>query len=253
MPDLYASEYNMMHKNRGQAIIFNHMNFENPKIHPERLGSDLDARKLKKSLENLNFTVTIYKDRSVDEIKAIIDETSKSVDHSDNDCILIAAMSHGDHGSIYAKDKAYAIETLWSPFTPDKCPSLAGKPKVFILQACQGVKRDEGFQMRRSQTDGPSTKYYKIPKYADFFIAHSTMTGYVSYRHSTTGAWFIQALCMELDENGKRFDIDRLLRNVRQKVALDSETKSTDPTMDGNKQIPTSTSTLTRMLTFTEK
>ena len=35
---------------------------------------------------------------------------------------------------VYVRDGKYEIEDLWSPFTADKCPSLAGKPKWFIVQ-----------------------------------------------------------------------------------------------------------------------
>lgn len=43
-------------------------------------------------------------------------------------------MSHGDAGMIHARDHSYKPETLWSPFTGDKCRTLAGKPKVFFIQ-----------------------------------------------------------------------------------------------------------------------
>ena len=57
-----------------------------------------------------------------------------SEDHSDNDCVLIALMSHGDDGILYAKDQQYKPEKLWSHFTSDQCPTLAGKPKLFFIQ-----------------------------------------------------------------------------------------------------------------------
>lgn len=57
-----------------------------------------------------------------------------SEDHSDNDCVLIALMSHGDDGVLYAKDQQYKPEKLWSHFTSDQCPTLAGKPKLFFIQ-----------------------------------------------------------------------------------------------------------------------
>lgn len=59
-----------------------------------------------------------------------------SEDHSDNDCVLIALMSHGDDGVLYAKDQQYKPEKLWSHFTSDQCPTLAGKPKLFFIQVC---------------------------------------------------------------------------------------------------------------------
>jgi caspase-like apoptosis-related cysteine protease len=55
-------------------------------------------------------------------------------DHLDCDCFVLAVLSHGEMGIIYARDTAYKPEALWTPFTGDKCPSLAGKPKLFFLQ-----------------------------------------------------------------------------------------------------------------------
>ena len=57
-----------------------------------------------------------------------------SEDHTDNDCVLVALMSHGDDGILYAKDQQYKPEKLWSHFTSDQCPTLAGKPKLFFIQ-----------------------------------------------------------------------------------------------------------------------
>jgi hypothetical protein len=55
-------------------------------------------------------------------------------DHSDCDCFLLAVLSHGEMGIIYSRETAYKPESLWTPFTADKCPTLAGKPKLFFLQ-----------------------------------------------------------------------------------------------------------------------
>jgi hypothetical protein len=55
-------------------------------------------------------------------------------DHSDCDCFLLAVLSHGEMGIIHARDIPYKPESLWTPFTADKCPTLAGKPKLFFLQ-----------------------------------------------------------------------------------------------------------------------
>ena len=55
-------------------------------------------------------------------------------DHSDRDCLLIAVFSHGIPNRIYASDGTYKSESLWDPFTADRCRSLAGKPKIFLIQ-----------------------------------------------------------------------------------------------------------------------
>jgi caspase-like apoptosis-related cysteine protease len=87
----------------------------------------------------------------------------------------MAVLSHGEQGIIYAKDGAYKPEDkLWGRFTGDKCVTLAGKPKLFFIQACQGDRLDGGVSLR-TQVDGSSS--FKIPIYADFLIAYSTIPG----------------------------------------------------------------------------
>lgn len=54
--------------------------------------------------------------------------------HEDNDCLLIAVLTHGEHGKLYGFDKKYNTEKLWENFSGKKCPSLAGKPKIFLIQ-----------------------------------------------------------------------------------------------------------------------
>lgn len=55
-------------------------------------------------------------------------------DHADSDCLLVAVLTHGEKGKIYAKDLGYPPDTLWAPFTGDQCSTLAGKPKIFFIQ-----------------------------------------------------------------------------------------------------------------------
>ena len=59
-------------------------------------------------------------------------------DHSDADCLLVTVLTHGvTSKSLYAQDSDYSVEGLWLPFNADKCLSLAGKPKIFIIQVSE--------------------------------------------------------------------------------------------------------------------
>jgi caspase-like apoptosis-related cysteine protease len=59
-------------------------------------------------------------------------------DHSDADCLLVTVLTHGvTSGLLAAYDCCYDVEKLWLPFTADKCPTLAGKPKIFIIQVSE--------------------------------------------------------------------------------------------------------------------
>jgi len=59
-------------------------------------------------------------------------------DHSDADCLLVTVLTHGEKSRfLYAQDTLYKVKDLWLPFTADKCLSLAGKPKIFIIQVSE--------------------------------------------------------------------------------------------------------------------
>ncbi|XP_055383910.1 caspase-like [Condylostylus longicornis] len=250
----YAAEYNMKHDNRGLAIIFNHENFDIPSL-KSRAGTNVDCENLFRALKQLAFEVHVYKDKKLKEIQYIIEQISRK-DHTDNDCILIAILSHGEFGYIYARDVQYKLDSIWHYFTAVNCPTLAGKPKLFFIQACQGDQLDAGITLTKTETDGEisDTMSYKIPIHADFLIAYSTIPGYYSWRNTTKGSWFMQSLCTELDLHGKRYDILTLLTFVCQRVALDFESNTPDcPTMHQQKQIPCITTMLTRILRFGDK
>lgn len=232
----------MSHKNRGYALIFNHEHFEDWKPRP---GTKIDCDKLHQTLTNLHFNVIIYKDKKRAEIRTIIKKIS-SKNHIENDCILIAILSHGEHDGIQASDSEYSLGSMAMHFTANECPSLAGKPKLFFIQACRGELIDRG--IIRWTPQGASDYYYKLPVQADFLFAYSTVPGYVSYRDPFEGSWYIQTLCEQLNNNGTRYDLMKLLIIVNQKVA----TEFPNDTGITIKQMPMFNSSLTKFLTFTD-
>jgi Caspase domain len=205
---------------------------------------------LKKTFEALNFTVQVYNDLTWKGIQARIDHLANLTDHSTNDCLVICILSHGDVGVISAKDVYYELDTILINFTAEKCPSLAGKPKMFFVQACRGQKLDNGVELRTETDASDQSMSFKIPTYADFLIAFSTIPAYYSFRNPTKGGRFVQALCEELNRNGRDDDLLSILTNVKRMVAIEFQSNSTDPDMDGKKQMPCTVSMLTRLVFF---
>ena len=66
-------------------------------------------------------------------MERILEELAQS-DHSDADCVFVAVLSHGELGILYASDQPFKPDRLWSHFNAEKCPTLAGKPKLFFVQ-----------------------------------------------------------------------------------------------------------------------
>lgn len=46
-------------------------------------------------------------------------------------------MTHGEKNSIYLSDGSLIpVNSVWEEFEANACPTLAGKPKIFIIQVC---------------------------------------------------------------------------------------------------------------------
>ena len=75
--------------------------------------------------EDLNLTTG-------DMLKALTDTAQR--DFSNNDCFCCIIRSTGtENGICGTDDKPIDITTITSLFSKDKCPSLNGKPKIFVL------------------------------------------------------------------------------------------------------------------------
>jgi len=257
-PDVATTEidkdsdyYNMGHYKRGKAVIFNHHKFDEYSL-GRRDGTMKDSNDLKDVLENLKFDVSVYTDLKYGAITEVLSTLADS-DHSDSDCLVIAVLSHGDTGKIYAKDHQYPPDILWKQFSGDKCLTLAGKPKLFFIQACRGDDVDDGVKVRSPvQHDAsPQASTYTIPVMADILVMYSTYDGFYSWRSPVSGSWFIQCLCTELKKHAKEKDIFSILTFVNRRMAINYQSNVPGVhNMHAKKQIGTIVSTLTRILHF---
>ncbi|XP_076278397.1 caspase-1-like isoform X2 [Lasioglossum baleicum] len=239
--------YYMNHKRRGVALIFNHIHFKKMST---RNGSIKDCKDLTRSLNKLGFEIREYVDCTVQAAVSIL-KTTAAEDHTDADCLIVVTMSHGESGLVYAADTLYPVDMLWAPFTGDRCSTLVGKPKLFFIQACRGARLDSGVQMRVTHdTDGTDVQY-RIPAQADIMIAYSTYDGFYSWRNPDSGAWFIQALCEELNQNGRTRDLLTIMTFVNRRVAIQYQSfVPHDEHFHQKKQIPSIVSMLTRLVYF---
>lgn len=247
-----ADEYYMKHPRRGKAIIFNHEHFEKDN---QREGTQYDVQTLKTTLTTLKFEIEVYDDYEYCDIKNVIKNLSKE-DFTDCDCIAFFLLTHGNNKQdIAAKDVYYAFDKIWEPFCADKCPTLAGKPKLFFVNACRGRKKDSGikiFSRGKIQSDssprGPIG--FRIPNNADFLMAYSTAEGYYSYRDINQGTWFIQTLCETLMDHYLTKDLLKILTLTSRKVALTKQSQSDNSEDNNLLQIPNISTMLIRELYF---
>ncbi|CAB3367780.1 Hypothetical predicted protein [Cloeon dipterum] len=244
--------YNMRHEKRGKAIIFNHFNFDAKLYLDPRNGTERDVKRLTRAFKKHSFEVQVFDNSTVQDIQYAMRTVIAEDDHSNSDCVAVIILTHGKYveekGSmLYARDGTYHLDTLIEMITPEKCTSLAGKPKLFFVQACRGEKKDKGKII--AVDSFPVKSYKKIPTYADFFIAQSTIPGYVSIRNKVKGSWFMKALSMKLmEEDSNTKSIFSIMTEVIAHVAFKCESNA-----ENLKQIPTFTSRLTKDLIFVKK
>ncbi|TSK22518.1 Caspase-6 [Bagarius yarrelli] len=240
-------EYEMNHKRRGSALIFNHEMFLTAN---ERRGTNKDRDDLKERFQVLGFDVDEHNDKSKEEVLREIHKAAKA-DHTDADCFVCIFLTHGEEGQISAYDSMIKIKEITDPFRGDQCKSLVGKPKIFIFQACAGKNYECGVtSMNAGDSEDEeeleeADHMYTIPAGADFIVCYSSAEGFRSFRHIKSGTFFIQDLCETLQNYGSTLEFTELLTLVNLKVSRRCASSEMS-----KKQMPCFTSMLTKKLYF---
>ncbi|XP_077671264.1 caspase-6 isoform X2 [Eretmochelys imbricata] len=253
----------MNHRRRGVALIFNHEQFFWHLTLPDRRGTLADRDNLKRSLTELGFEVRCFDDLKAEEVMQNIYEVSMD-NHSDADCFVCVFLSHGEDNHVYAYDAKIKVQTVTNMFRGDNCPSLVGKPKIFIIQACRGDKHDDPVivpdavdsivdQSKVNETEVDAAAIYTLPAGADFLMCYSVAEGYYSHRETLNGTWYIQDLCEMIRKYGSSLEFTELLTLVNRKVSHRKVDICRDINAIGKKQIPCFASMLTKKLHFHQK
>ncbi|XP_045212902.2 caspase-3-like isoform X3 [Mercenaria mercenaria] len=253
------NEYNFNYRRRGVFLIFNNKHFLESTGQLEREGTDVDAERLEERFQDTGFEVRRYDDVTYARMTKLMQEIASS-DHSDCDCFGCAVLSHGREGYIYATDKLVPLEMLTLPFKGDKCPTLVGKPKLFFIQACTdrrtsifGEKRASPSRFGINGSPSPHIASRRVPVEADFLFSYSTVPGYYSWRNNQDGTWYIQALCIVIENYGSKMELMQMLTQVNRMVAYEFESCSDEEFTEDIKQMPSIVSMLTRYVHFRPK
>nr|XP_022343163.1 caspase-2-like [Crassostrea virginica] len=195
--------YKMDSDPRGVVLIINNSKFE--KDYGERQGTEHDCRKLKELFEGFKFKVFVKENLRAIEMMREFHEFSKNPWLEKVDCMVLAVLSHGQKDVICGIDGGGidVLQKIVPIFSSKECPSLAGKPKMYICNACRGGKNGQALEIRCSQSiqrdelqrDGPnsfSENKIQIQETRDILLCFSTFPGYASYRDPDQGTWFIQ-------------------------------------------------------------
>lgn len=258
--------YRMQSNPRGLCLIINNTTFARHADLKQRDGSDADALNLQKLFLCLRYTVTVLKNATAQMLRTHVQAFASKPEHKAFDSVVICILSHGIPGKIYGVDgELVPITELTSAFNGQNAKDLVGKPKLFFIQACRGGgvdhgactdQVDSGEVTIRSTTEVLHDLYEgedetdfgsspgMVPAEADFLLAYSTVPGFVSWRNSEKGSWFVQALCEVIMTYAGQEDLVSMLVRVNGKVACEFAS------YDQKKQIPSPVVRLTKKVYF---
>ncbi|NWR37787.1 CASP8 protein, partial [Tachuris rubrigastra] len=250
---LPVETYKMKNIPHGYCVILNNFIFNNPCFNRE--GTLKDGEAVKRVFKWLQFETVEHMDLEAKEIYEKVKEYSKR-DHRNMDCFVCFIFSHGEKHKIKGIDDEFVnIKDLVSCFSGSNCPSLAGKPKVFFIQACQGsvghpaVPVEADFSGHLETDATPPTS---IPDLADILLGMSTVEDYLSFRYRESGSVYIQCLCDKMESLcPQRIDLLTILTTVNQEVG-GKEFKVWNQVPGGKleKQMPQIITTLRKQLIF---
>ncbi|CAH1999584.1 unnamed protein product [Acanthoscelides obtectus] len=164
----------------------------------QRVGTEKDRMRLINTFKKFRFKLIVEDNiKHVDMIR-VIRKTVASVRKESS--LFICILSHGDKGFVYG---ANSCKVSVDDIQDMMCKAhLVSKPKVLILQSCQGLQcinvscqNDDRDQAETVATDGP----IKLPYTANLLTFWATVPGYAAIRNKEKGSWFIQSLCEKME------------------------------------------------------
>jgi len=221
--DVDHRPYRMESSPKGICLILHNEHFapnEQNKRLPDRDGSEQDKLALENIFRDLDFEVECRDDQTSEQMMGILDAASTDPRLQKYDCFVCCIMSHGEEGHVFGSDGLpVLIKDMTSLFKPAYCPQLTGKPKVFLIQACQGIESMTGYEEQADATNIADL----IPEECDFLIGYSTVTGYVSWRNTVKGSRYIQSLAECLEKYAASHHLADIHTMVNQQVAKPGE------------------------------
>lgn len=141
--------YQINPNNAGQVLIINQRDFyttsNDSPVLEKRKGTDCDKRKLSETFAARGFKI-YQKDNvaSFDIIASIRELIAKQAQSFDSTAICI--LSHGNEGLVYGAD---SLPIKIDEIQKELCvESLINKPKILIIQACQGESMQKAYAVR---------------------------------------------------------------------------------------------------------
>ena len=221
--------YKMKSWPHGVCAIVNNEMFSS---HTKRVGTDIDEANLTQCFRLLGYSVEVYRNLTAHQIESVF-SYYRMCNHSKFDSFIVCILSHGEEGHVFGTDsKSVNLRSIVGQLNADSCQSLAGKPKIFFIQACRGHDKVMG---REIASDSGSVELptppvaesvrvvddstpVSIPQDADFYFGNATPPGKVAWRDMDHGSWYVSEICRVFSSLARYVDLDSMVTRVHDEV-----------------------------------
>ena len=229
---------------RGLALIINNVEW-NRDVDPERKharsGSDEDAKRLKNTLEKLQYTVDLCHNLDSHQMKESLSKVAQKTSES-HDSFICCILTHGDTNGVEGVDGIHVpVGELASLVNCKNCPNLFGKPKIFFVQSCRGSEIPEPVAIDNSRGAGDIVVMdgrKSLPPEADFFFSFSTCHDNIATRGIYEGSLYVKELCKVLSSHASNLSLYDLTMLVHREMAKKEFKVLTDGREHPFKQMP---------------
>eukprot|EP00058_Branchiostoma_floridae_P014712 XP_002600200.1 hypothetical protein BRAFLDRAFT_66705 [Branchiostoma floridae] len=236
---------------KGYVLIIN--NFSQ-----EREASTKDVEGLEDFFLKIDYKVTTEEDLTKDQMMDTLELTKRELQKTPKgknkySCFICIVSSHGDKEGVKSQDnQTVSIAEMQAPFLGDSLKCMAGSPKMFVIQACRGEKKQPGVD-RADEEPGDEgqldmsdiMRSVTTPRDADILVAYATTEGFKAWRRVGEGSWFLSEM---LDVFKTKLQSDHLLDMLTE--VNDRVTHRTVVGSQPAKQMPCQVSTFTKKFFF---
>ena len=213
----------------GLCVIMNNVEFNSSQLR-ELTGGKRDEKDLKKLFKKLGFTVMVHQNLTAEKMKSTAKGYSRMTHCG---VFFLIILSHGGEGDVvYGTDgKKVEVHQLKELFYARNCPSLAGIPKIFMIDACRGSRNEEIHHLKtRSATKSPNHKG-SVTDSADVYTIFASTQGTTAVIDPIQGSHLTQSFVDAIKDAdcGKKFEeiMTEVKGHIHARKAQTAETNST--------------------------
>ncbi|XP_068942228.1 caspase-14-like [Petaurus breviceps papuanus] len=187
-----------------------------------RPGAEQDTKRIINWLEECKFEYMSCIDPDEKELMERLREFRDGINGIKDDvsCCLVTLMAHGGKGFIKTIwNERVILSDIFKMFNNENCPALQEKPKIFVIQACRGERKDGGVvQADDEAMDLDISEEKRLPTSSDYFIIYPTQEDHVALRHPKDGSVMIQEIEGVFRQHGKKLHIVDFFTQVNNRV-----------------------------------